>query len=390
MEEQNCEQLQNNNKQDDQISRMDKLISSMEETVSLDQVYILSISGTQSEPEFMIGTGLSDYSCIIYSVGEFLSRTFTLNHNQPITGIKFSSTSKNIFYVATEDGLITAYDLRANGQTIAEFKDDTENGKMKPLTSFDINCDDSLIAGGTEHIGGDAFILFWDIRKSNSKIGDSLLGGYWESHMDDITCLTFHPAKRTILSSSSMDGLINIFDLTQSSEDLALTYSLNTESSVDRLGWLTDNSLWCTTHTHELQLWNCEDASAYTTFTRNQFAVSQNDEPDNCYVVRVHPTNIFEQPLILTGCSTDKGESLKCLSIGKKHLETFCEMVDNKQIVRDSWIHKKTGCLVTVGESGIVNVWRQAESRLTEQNKSYKLVDRVNVEKSRNHRIKPY
>jgi hypothetical protein len=47
MEEQNCEQLQNNNKQDDQISRMDKLISSMEETVSLDQVYILSISGTQ-------------------------------------------------------------------------------------------------------------------------------------------------------------------------------------------------------------------------------------------------------------------------------------------------------------------------------------------------------
>jgi WD40 repeat protein len=70
----------------------------------------------------MIGTGLSDYSCIIYSVGEFLSRTFTLNHNQPITGIKFSSTSKNIFYVATEDGLITAYDLRANGQTIAEFK----------------------------------------------------------------------------------------------------------------------------------------------------------------------------------------------------------------------------------------------------------------------------
>jgi len=112
--------------------------------------------------------------------------------------------------------------------------DDTENGKMKPLTSFDINCDDSLIAGGTEHIGGDAFILFWDIRKSNSKIGDSLLGGYWESHMDDITCLTFHPAKRTILSSSSMDGLINIFDLTQSSEDLALTYSLNTESSVVR------------------------------------------------------------------------------------------------------------------------------------------------------------
>jgi len=70
----------------------------------------------------MIGAGLSDYSCIIYSVGESLNRTFTLNHNQPITGIKFSPTSKNIFYVATEDGLIRAYDLRANGEIVAKFK----------------------------------------------------------------------------------------------------------------------------------------------------------------------------------------------------------------------------------------------------------------------------
>jgi len=46
MEEQNPKQLQNN-KRNDHISRMDKLTLSMEETVSLDQVYILSICGTQ-------------------------------------------------------------------------------------------------------------------------------------------------------------------------------------------------------------------------------------------------------------------------------------------------------------------------------------------------------
>lgn len=104
------------------------------------------------------------------------------------------------------------------------------------MASFDISCDEKLIAGGTEHIGGDAFILFWDIRQTNSKIKskNNLLGGYWESHMDDITHLTFHPTKRDVLASGSTDGLINIFDLTQSSEDLALTYSLNTESSVVR------------------------------------------------------------------------------------------------------------------------------------------------------------
>jgi WD40 repeat protein len=115
--------------------------------------------------------------------------------------------------------------------------DNTEDGKLKPLASFDISCDERLIAGGTEHIGGDAFILFWDIRYSNSKLNgkDNLLGGYWESHMDDITSIAFHSNKRDILASGSTDGLINVFDLTQTSEDSALTYSLNTESSVVRV-----------------------------------------------------------------------------------------------------------------------------------------------------------
>lgn len=104
------------------------------------------------------------------------------------------------------------------------------------MASFDISCDEKLIAGGTEHTSGDAFILFWDIRFSNSNINskNNLLGGYWESHIDDVTCLSFHSNKRDILASGSTDGLINVFDLIQPSEDLALTHSLNTESSVVR------------------------------------------------------------------------------------------------------------------------------------------------------------
>lgn len=40
---------------------------------------------------------------------------------------------------------------------------------------------DRLLSAGTDSFDGDAFLLFWDIR--NPK----LLGGYWESHTDDIT-----------------------------------------------------------------------------------------------------------------------------------------------------------------------------------------------------------
>lgn len=59
---------------------------------------------------------------MIYSVGESLSQTITLDNNQaPIVGIKFSPTSQDILYIATNNGLITAYDLRAK-EKVAEFK----------------------------------------------------------------------------------------------------------------------------------------------------------------------------------------------------------------------------------------------------------------------------
>lgn len=78
---------------------------------------------TNSEPEFRIGTALSDYTCTIYSVGEGLTETITLTHNQaPVVGIRFSPASRNILYTATSNGQITACDLRARGKVVAEFK----------------------------------------------------------------------------------------------------------------------------------------------------------------------------------------------------------------------------------------------------------------------------
>ncbi|XP_017892906.1 WD repeat-containing protein 89 [Ceratina calcarata] len=378
------------------VQRRSELISSIEEPASVDNNYILAVCGTQSDPEFRITAALSDHTCAVYSVGESLSRTITLTHNQaPIVGIRFSPTSRNILYTATNDGLVTACDLRAKGKVVAEFKDSTEDGKMKPLCSFDISCDEKLVAGGTEHIGGDAFILFWDTRYTGTKLdnkNNNLLGGYWESHMEDVTSLSFHPSKQDILASGSTDGLINIFDLTQPSEDSALTYSLNTESFVDRIGWLAEDSLWCTTQHNSLQLWDCDEVTPYAKFERGTLALFQNDDPDDCYIVKVHASNAFGQPFLLSGLSGVKGETLRCLTIANDRLETCYNMVGNKQTVRDSWLHEKSRCLITVGEGGLINVWRQTENMLTQENPSHKLVSKIGTGKGRDrqHRPKPY
>lgn len=51
----------------------------------------------------------------------------------------------------------------------------------KPLNCFDVSSNNLLLSGATDLYAGDAYVLFWDVRKM------ALLGAYWESHTDDVT-----------------------------------------------------------------------------------------------------------------------------------------------------------------------------------------------------------
>lgn len=75
--------------------------------------------------------------------------------------------------------------------------------------------------------------------------------------------------------SGSIDGLINIYDLSKSCEDDALIETLNTESSVEQLLWFTENGkscISCITHVADLQLWNLIDTQPYQHITRTDLA----------------------------------------------------------------------------------------------------------------------
>lgn len=52
------------------------------------------------------------------------------------------------------------------------------------------------------------------------------------------------------------------------------------------------------------------------------------------------------------------------------------------------WI-LQSGSLVTVGEKGIINVWRQGESS-NQQNSDHTLLTKIGTGRDRHHRIKPY
>lgn len=64
------------------------------------------------------------------------------------------------------------------------------------------------------------------------------LRSYIDSHTDTVTSLQLHPTLPTLLLSSSTDGLVNIFDISQAEEDDALYQVINHGSAIAHAGFM--------------------------------------------------------------------------------------------------------------------------------------------------------
>lgn len=86
--------------------------------------------------------------------------------------------------------------------------------------------------------------------------------------------------------SGSTDGLINTYNLFETSEDDALQECLNTEALVESLLWFQDRGRWkisCVTSINDLQLWETDGAEPYKRFHRSDINVA----------IKVGPYNIL-------------------------------------------------------------------------------------------------
>lgn len=349
-----------------------------ESAVSLKKSYINKLHATKS---LKLAVSLSDNGIEVYQLNNTsLNKVCCLSgHEKALTEVVCDRKEDHLIYSAGLDGLVKLWDTRKSGSCVQEYKDSDEE-LVRPYECMDISCNGRVLCAGSQLVEDDAYLVFWDNRLTKP------LGGYWNSHTDDITQVKFHKTKAELLATGSLDGLVNIFNVTELTEDDALTYSLNVENSVEKLSWLDHKQLAVISQSSDLQLWDAASGDLLRSFTRDKVSRSiKRSKADDCYLVDTH-SSADDTPVLLAGSYGGDGcrQVLRSVTIADKKLQPSTNFTDNKQTVRCSWYDKDRDILVTTGEAGLVSVWSGAAPSAGAAHLSRKL-DKLHV-----NRHKPY
>ncbi|XP_071958553.1 WD repeat-containing protein 89-like isoform X3 [Antedon mediterranea] len=319
------------------------------------KTYLVEIDGQSrgySRGEPLVAIVGSDMSLNLFTRDTFSSYAKYTGHEKSITGVRFSPCNPNVLYSCSMDGTIRGWDMRSKRNKAQQIFTGYEGNVF---TSFDVNCTDSVICAGTEKVGEDAYLMFWDCRSTN------ILGAYKESHSDDITQVKFHPTKANSLATGSTDGLVCVFDICEKSEDDALVTTLNSESSVSHIGWCGTNSeyLYCLTHTETLLIWDAVESNILTRFDDVRESVS-GDACSIDYLVDGFYHSSLKTLIVLAG--NHRGEQT-LLTIGKDKLYPVHRLSGaHSSTVRCLHWNDQTGSLVTGGEDSVISLWQQQDN----------------------------
>ncbi|XP_028597625.2 WD repeat-containing protein 89 [Podarcis muralis] len=222
-----------------------------------DPTYLLDLDISRGGGSQLVAVSCSDKSIRVYNretltlLREYSSRPGLLS------GVRFAHTCESVLFSACSDGTVKCWDTRlATTGPTQLFRGSLSN----VFISFDVSCNDLIVCAGTEKVGDDVFMAFWDARSCASSVASSKepLGFYSETHNDDITKIRFHPIQQNLVVSGSTDGLVNVFDINKDSEEDALVATCNSDSSVSSVGWSGKDyrQVYCTTHDEGFCRWD--------------------------------------------------------------------------------------------------------------------------------------
>lgn len=226
--------------------------------------YVMDIAAQpKDEPDSLVAATSSNHTIRLFSRNT-LAQTSVLNgHKDVISAVQFLHSEPDLVLSSSLDRTVRIWDPRTSiTKEVQLFQG--EGQAHCSLLSAGVNVSDRIVCAGTEKAGEDVYLLFWDRRKG------TLLGCYSESHDDDITQVKWHPSIDRYVLSGSTDGLLNVFDLVEKSEDDALMSTFNTEATVARAGWCGSGGpryVYCVTHMDTWHVWDYDEGDSIQQIT---------------------------------------------------------------------------------------------------------------------------
>lgn len=338
--------------------------------------YVLHLAPNSNHKQLAAGLGNSKVAILDAST---MTKSLTFEAAQPsggvLTGVVFSKKSDQIVYTcASGEDSVNMWDLRqessGNRKPTKSFVDSSSvsaggsgrSGKKKPILSMDVNCEDTFLAAGTEQVVEDAFVLFWDVRNP-----EKMLGGYWDSFGQDVTSVRFHGDDANKLATGGADHLINVFDISQETEDDALITTLNSESPIKKVMWYSGkgkDSIAGVSEDEELVLWPNVDGIEHKTFTRDDLTVAvRRKTAEWCYLIDAHYKADSQEVVVVAKSDYPKKRCLRLATVKKNKMKPYADLkltTGNSPpvgVVRCSAFDSLSGSLFTGDEGGYLHVW---------------------------------
>ncbi|GAB1602943.1 WD repeat-containing protein 89-like [Argonauta hians] len=316
----------------------------------------------------LLACSSSSYNIRLYARHNLATLQKIDAHKNVVSGIKFANTEASLFFSSSWDGTIRCWDTRTDFKKPAqEFM-----SSDRCLLCLDINSSDTKLAAGTDAVDKEVVLKIWDRRKNE------LLSDFTDSHMDDITRVSFHPTNENLLASGSTDGLVCMFDLAEETEDNALLLTMNSLSSVAYVGWCSPkyDQIYCTTHVDTFHVWDSTEGDLLYQMTNMKEKLKDQVE----YIVDYIGSERSDQWMVLAG--QKKGE-LSVIEFSKeKDLELISTLSGGHSgIVRCLHWDTQTNSLVTGGEDSMVCLWSTTAAAETKE---------VNKLKMKTHKIKTF
>ncbi|ELT89231.1 hypothetical protein CAPTEDRAFT_192356 [Capitella teleta] len=349
--------------------------------------YILHISAQEASavPDAKVALGSIDCITRIYDVQTLSHYASLEGHAGNVTGVQFANQNHNLCFTSALDATVRCWDFRdSHKKAVSVFEgfEDTPPG----FTAFALNKNDKCLAAGTDVKSEDVHLLFWDTRQP----GADALGGYFDSHSDTVSTIKFHETKATELLTGTEDGLVNLFDISESSEDEALLTTLNIETFVNRVGWCRPDSsqIFCLSDKLTLNVWEANDPyDDVISIDSEEVKNKVSDDVD--YLIDCFEMESSSKTFIAMG--NNRGQifihSLEEDGYTKRH-----QLSGHANIVRALAWDEKSGNLWTGGEDSTLCLWRNqaASQKVTTLSKVKSSTASSSAKKKTKRKSKPY